>query len=64
LPYSPDKCSELTFVDFSADGVAPDANSGGVAPQGAAAAPAANTEANAEEEEKPAAWWEFWKWFD
>jgi hypothetical protein len=54
LPYAPDPCSELTFVDFSADGVAPDANSGGIGPQGAAAAPAA----------APAAWWEFWKWFD
>ncbi|RPI59809.1 MAG: hypothetical protein EHM50_08535, partial [Lysobacterales bacterium] len=43
LPYAPDACAELTFVDFSADGVAPDANSGGIGPQGpqgAAAAPA------------------------
>ena len=69
LPYSPDKCSELTFVDFSADGVAPDANSGGIGPQGAAAAPAPNaaaaSQAEATKEEKPtAAWWEFWKWFD
>jgi hypothetical protein len=53
LPYAPDACSELTFVDFSGDGVAPDANSGGIGPQGAAGAPA-----------QPAAWWEFWKWFD
>ncbi len=37
LPYAPDACSELTFVDFSGDGVAPDANSGGIGPQGAAA---------------------------
>lgn len=70
LPYSPDACSELTFVDFSGDGLAPDANSGGIPPpsaatnaagapaQGGAAAPAAL------EEEEPAAWWEFWKWFD
>jgi hypothetical protein len=77
LPYAPDKCAELTFVDFSADGVAPDANSGGIGPQGPqgaaaapaqpAAAPAATQAADApaeEEEEKPAAWWEFWKWFD
>jgi hypothetical protein len=73
LPYAVDRCSELTFVDFSADGVAPDANSGGVGPQGAAAAPAQNAAAAPaaapadeadEEEEKPAAWWEFWKWFD
>jgi hypothetical protein len=74
LPYAPDACSELTFVDFSGDGVAPDANSGGVGPQGAAAAPAAPAApavAPAEPavpaaaaEEKPAAWWEFWKWFD
>jgi hypothetical protein len=73
LPYSPDACSELTFVDFSADGLAPDANSGGVGPQGAAAAPAqaaptaaapaAEAAAPAAEEEE-AAWWEFWKWFD
>ena len=49
LPYSPDPCTELTFVDFSGDGVAPDANSGGLGPNAAAAAPA---------------WWEFWKWFD
>ncbi len=43
LPYAPDACAELTFVDFSADGVAPDANSGGIGPQGpqgAAAQPA------------------------
>jgi hypothetical protein len=72
LPYSPDKCSELTFVDFSADGLAPDANSGGIGPpgpQGAAAAPAraaapAADAPAAPAEEKPAAWWEFWKWFD
>ena len=71
LPYAPDACSELTFVDFSGDGVAPDANSGGIGPQGAAGAPAqqgaaapAETAAAAEPEEKPAAWWEFWKWFD
>jgi hypothetical protein len=71
LPYSPDKCAELTFVDFSADGVAPDANSGGIGPQGAAAAPAqaavpaaAQANAPAEEEQEEAAWWEFWKWFD
>ena len=76
LPYAPDACSELTFVDFSGDGVAPDANSGGVGPQGAAAAPAAAATpaapaAPAEPaapaaaaEEKPAAWWEFWRWFE
>jgi len=66
LAYSPDPCSELTFVDFSADGVAPDASSGGIGPQGAAAAPAQTAAAvpAKEEEEKPAAWWEFWKWFD
>jgi hypothetical protein len=67
LAYSPDACSELTFVDFSGDGVAPDANSGGIAPPGPAgaagrpaAAPAAEPAAPAEK----AAWWEFWKWFD
>jgi hypothetical protein len=84
LPYAPDACAELTFVDFSADGVAPDANSGGIGPQGAAAAPAAPAApgapsapaapaapaapeapaAPAAGEEAPAAWWEFWKWFD
>jgi hypothetical protein len=73
LPYAPDPCSELTFVDFSGDGAAPDANSGGIAPQGAAASPAAGAAASpaagndapaAEDEEAPAAWWEFWKWFD
>jgi hypothetical protein len=69
LAYAPDACAELTFVDFSADGVAPDANSGGIGPPGAAAAPAAApaapaAAAPAEEEEEPAAWWEFWKWFD
>jgi hypothetical protein len=71
LPYSPDKCSELTFVDFSADGLAPDASSGGIGPQGAqgaAAAPAqtaaAAAPADKKEDAKPAAWWEFWKWFD
>jgi hypothetical protein len=72
LPYAPDPCTELTFVDFSADGVAPDANSGGIGPQGAAAAPAApaapaaatEPAAPAAEDEKEAAWWEFWKWFD
>jgi hypothetical protein len=69
LPYAPDACAELTFVDFSADGVAPDANSGGLGPQGAAAAPAAAAAAPpaaapAEEKEAPAAWWDFWKWFD
>jgi hypothetical protein len=74
LPYAPDACSELTFVDFSADGVAPDANSGGIGPngpQGAAAAPAQNAAATPAapadapaETEEPAAWWEFWKWFD
>jgi hypothetical protein len=58
LPYAPDACAELTFVDFSADGVAPDANSGGIGPQGAAAAPAQPAAA------PTAAWWEFWKWFD
>ncbi len=71
LPYAPDACAELTFVDFSADGVAPDANSGGIGPQdpqGAAAAPAPNAApapapaAPAEDEEGE--WWEFWKWFD
>ena len=69
LPYAPDACSELTFVDFSGDGVAPDANSGGIGPQGAAAAPAQPAAAPAatpaeEQKEAPAAWWEFWKWFD
>jgi hypothetical protein len=71
LAYAPDACSELTFVDFSGDGVAPDANSGGIGPQGAAgepaqqaAAPVAEPPAAAEPEAKPAAWWEFWKWFD
>jgi hypothetical protein len=78
LPYAPDACAELTFVDFSADGVAPDANSGGIGPQGpqgppgAAAAPAQGAAAPATTqaadapaaEEEPAAWWEFWKWFD
>jgi hypothetical protein len=71
LPYAPDACAELTFVDFSGDGVAPDANSGGIGPQGAAAAPAAPSAQPAaapaaaeQEEEEPAAWWEFWKWFE
>jgi hypothetical protein len=72
LPYAPDACSELTFVDFSGDGAAPDANSGGIAPPGAAAAPAqpaavapaSTTDSPADEKEAPAAWWEFWKWFD
>jgi hypothetical protein len=64
LEYAPDACSELTFVDFSADGLAPDANSGGIAPPGAAAAPAPPAAAPAEPQEEPAAWWEFWKWFD
>ncbi len=72
LPYAPDACAELTFVDFSADGLAPDANSGGLGPQGAAAAPTQPVAAAApaaaapteEKEEAPAAWWEFWKWFD
>jgi hypothetical protein len=70
LPYSPDPCTELTFVDFSQDGVAPDANSGGIGPQGAAAAPAAapapaaQPAAEPQREEAKAAWWEFWKWFD
>jgi len=71
LPYSPDACAELTFVDFSGDGLAPDANSGGIPPPAAAAAAAgapaqsaAPAPAAAEEAEEPAAWWEFWKWFD
>jgi Family of unknown function (DUF6152) len=74
LPYAPDPCSELTFVDFSADGVAPDASSGGIGPQGpqgAAAAPAQNAaappaaaQAEAAEEKEEGEWWEFWKWFD
>jgi hypothetical protein len=70
LPYAPDACSELTFVDFSGDGAAPDANSGGIGPEGAAAAPARPAGATpaaapaGEKEEEPAAWWEFWKWFD
>jgi hypothetical protein len=67
LPYAPDACQELTFVDFSGDGVAPDANSGGIPPAGAAGAPAGQGAAPAAapaEQEKPAAWWEFWKWFD
>jgi hypothetical protein len=64
LPYAPDACAELTFVDFSADGVAPDASSGGIGPQGAAAAPAQPAAAAPAEEKEPAAWWEFWKWFD
>jgi hypothetical protein len=72
LPYAPDACSELTFVDFSGDGVAPDANSGGIGPPGAAAAPAAaatpaaagEPAAGVAEEEEAAEWWEFWKWFD
>jgi hypothetical protein len=72
LAYAPDACSELTFVDFSGDGAAPDANSGGIAPPGAAAAPAQPaaapaaqaSAAPAEDEEAPAEWWEFWKWFD
>jgi hypothetical protein len=39
------------------------------APQGAAAAPAQPATAPAatpaeEQNEAPAAWWEFWKWFD
>jgi hypothetical protein len=72
LPYSPDACSELTFVDFSGDGAAPDANSGGIGPQGpqgaaaapAQSAPAAPAAAAPAEEEEEAEWWEFWKWFD
>lgn len=69
LPYAPDACAELTFVDFSGDGLAPDANSGGIPPPGAAAAPApaasaAPPPAAATEAEAPAEWWEFWKWFD
>jgi hypothetical protein len=65
LPYAPDACSELTFVDFSGDGVAPDANSGGIGPQGAAAAPPATQPAAVQTEEpEPEEWWEFWKWFD
>jgi hypothetical protein len=70
LPYAPDACSELTFVDFSGDGVAPDANSGGIAPPAAAAAAgapavgAASPPAAADETQEPAEWWEFWKWFD
>lgn len=67
LPYSPDECAELTFVDFSADGEAPDANSGGIAPPGAAGAPATpaqNPAAAPAAQPAPAAWWEFWKWFD
>ena len=69
LPYAPDACSELTFVDFSGDGVAPDANSGGIGPQGAAArrhraAATPRRWPTEAEEEEPAEWWEFWKWFD
>jgi hypothetical protein len=74
LPFAPDACSELTFVDFSGDGAAPDANSGGIGPegpQGAAAAPAQNAPAAPAapaappaEQEEEAEWWEFWKWFD
>ena len=71
LPYSPDPCSELTFVDFSGDGAAPDANSGGIAPPAAAtaagapaASAAAPAPAAAEDAEEPGEWWEFWKWFD
>ncbi len=74
LPYAPDACSELTFVDFSGDGVAPDANSGGIGPQGAAAraarrprrtgCPRSTGRTAAPPRQRRAEWWEFWKWFD
>jgi len=78
LPYAPDKCEELTFVDFSNDGTAP----GGVASTplpGATGAPAAPTSPAAPPavaaapvpptEPAPAAipaksWWKFWEWWD
>jgi len=56
LAYAPDPCRELTFVDYSGDGLAPDAGSNGLAPD--AAAPASATPAP----EK--SWWKFWEWWD
>jgi Family of unknown function (DUF6152) len=50
LPYSPDPCKELTFEDYSKDGVAPE----GGAPAGAAAAAPAPRNS----------WWKFWEWFN
>jgi hypothetical protein len=77
LPYAPDKCQELTFVDFSNDGTAPGGvasipvppPAGAPAPAGAAAAPAAPASAPSaavpEPAEAPAkSWWKFWEWWD
>jgi hypothetical protein len=75
LPYAPDKCQELTFVDFSNDGTAPGGvastplpGAAGAPAPGAAAVPAASAAAPAES--APAApapaksWWKFWEWWD
>jgi hypothetical protein len=56
LPYSPDPCKELTFEDYSKDGVAPD-RAAANAPASAAAAPAA-------EPATQKSWWKFWEWFN
>jgi len=54
VPYAPDACSELTFVDYSNDGVGPDAGSVGNAAAAPAEAPAA----------VPTSWWKIWEWWD
>ncbi len=53
LPYAPDPCKELTFDDYSKDGVAPEGGPANPAAAAAAAAPAAQK-----------SWWKFWEWFN
>jgi hypothetical protein len=54
LPYSPDPCKELTFDDYSRDGVAPNQGSpGNTVSAGSAGAPAPQK-----------SWWKFWEWFN
>jgi hypothetical protein len=79
LPFAPDQCKELTFDDYSNDGVAPGgvastASPGAAGPPGAAGAPSAaagaapSPAAQAPQEEarpeKPTSWWKFWEWWD
>src|SRR5690606_20729493 len=53
VPFSPDPCKELSFVDYGDPETADGASTAGSAD----AAPAAA------EEKKPAPWWAFWEWF-
>jgi hypothetical protein len=57
VPYSPDECKELSFVDYGED----DVRAATAADVAAGAADASGVAPQEEKEESP--WWAFWEWF-